>query len=44
MSRANALSLAAFAGLALVPFAVHNSYYVHMITVVLVFAIVLFGS
>ena len=43
MSRANALSLAAFAGLALVPFAVHNSYYVHMITVVLVFAIVLFG-
>lgn len=43
MSRANALSLAAFAGLALVPFAVHNPYYVHMITVVLVFAIVLFG-
>jgi branched-chain amino acid transport system permease protein len=43
MSQANALTLAAFAGLALVPFAVHNPYYVHMITVVLVFAIVLFG-
>jgi branched-chain amino acid transport system permease protein len=43
MSRANALTLAAFAGLALIPFAVHNPYYVHMITVVLVFAIVLFG-
>jgi ABC-type branched-subunit amino acid transport system ATPase component/ABC-type branched-subunit amino acid transport system permease subunit len=46
MSQANALTLAAFAaftGLALIPFALHNPYYVHMITLVLVFAIVLFG-
>ena len=37
------LALAVFCAFALVPFTIQNPYYVHMITVVLIFAIVLFG-
>lgn len=43
MSRVNVAALAAFAGLTLIPLGVHNSYYVHMATVVLILAIALFG-
>lgn len=37
------LALAVFCALALVPLLIQNPYYVHMVTVVLIFAIVLFG-
>lgn len=43
MSRSNGPTLTVFAALALVPIAISNPYYVHMVTVVLIFAIVLFG-
>jgi ABC-type branched-subunit amino acid transport system permease subunit len=37
------LGLAGFAALALLPIVIQNPYYVHLATVVLIFAIVLFG-
>ncbi len=43
MTRSSALTLTVFSALALTPLVIHNPYYVHMITVGLIFAIALFG-
>ena len=43
MTRRRILGLAGFAALALLPIVIQNPYYVHLATVVLIFAIVLFG-
>jgi len=43
MTRRRFLGLAGFAALALLPIVIQNPYYVHLATVVLIFAIVLFG-
>lgn len=43
MSRTSSLTSAILGALALVPLAIENPYYIHMVTVVLIFAIVLFG-
>src|SRR5258707_7993374 len=43
MTRSRFLGLASFVALALLPIIIQNPYYVHLGTVVLIFAIVLFG-
>ena len=43
MSPTKVAARTAFAALVLAPFGVHNHYHIHMMTVVLIFAIVLFG-